>query len=132
MYRFTIYISLQEYLPNTRREVGLWSLPNGTIYYQAILNWHTSVSMTPRQVHNLGLQEVDRIKTLIRKVLTLISYIIFFLIITSSTISCKRDTPANISVKLGDEGCPILIGISRAIIVTMENSCQNNTLLNIQ
>ncbi|XP_069104679.1 uncharacterized protein [Argopecten irradians] len=49
------------YMNNTRPETGVNTLDNGEEFYKACLKWHLSVDMTPEEVHNLGLQEVERI-----------------------------------------------------------------------
>ena len=43
-------------------EHGVWKLPNGEAYYQYILSHHTSTDLSPDEIHELGLQEVDRIQ----------------------------------------------------------------------
>lgn len=50
-----------KYLPNSRPGIGLSTVPNGQKYYQALLQFHTTTTLTPRQVHNIGLGEVERI-----------------------------------------------------------------------
>ncbi|KAI0228563.1 hypothetical protein LSAT2_020984 [Lamellibrachia satsuma] len=57
------------YLKNTRPEVGLWSLPNGTAYYQACLRWHLSLNISAEDVHQLGLSEVKRVSDKIEKLI---------------------------------------------------------------
>jgi uncharacterized protein (DUF885 family) len=52
-----------EYLPSARASVGLSELPNGASWYAYLVRYHTSTSMTPAQVHELGLSEVARIRT---------------------------------------------------------------------
>ena len=58
----------QRYQPNTRPDIGLCSLPNGQELYQQVLRWHLSVNMTAREIHDLGLQEVNRIHNEMDKV----------------------------------------------------------------
>ncbi len=41
---------------------GVWKLPNGDEYYKYCLHRHTTTTMTPEEIHNLGLQEVSRIQ----------------------------------------------------------------------
>ena len=53
---------LQHYLPSTRNNEGVYSLENGIEYYKSLLHWHLSVNKDPQELHNLGLQEVARIK----------------------------------------------------------------------
>ena len=49
---------LQEYSKHTRTEAGVGSLPGGKEFYQACLNWHLSVEMTPQEIYDLGESEV--------------------------------------------------------------------------
>ena len=60
--------AFQKYIPNVRKEIGASSLPNGIAYYAACLKWHLSVVMTPDAIHQLGLEEVDRISNNMKKV----------------------------------------------------------------
>ncbi len=50
------------YLPNAPREVGAWQYPDGKKYYQFQVKAFTTTSMTPEEIHNIGLQEVKRIR----------------------------------------------------------------------
>nr|XP_053629733.1 LOW QUALITY PROTEIN: uncharacterized protein LOC128686732 [Cherax quadricarinatus] len=56
-----------DYLPATRPEVAVSSLEGGHDYYQACLNFHTSTSLTPQEIHNLGVTEVARIEEEVQK-----------------------------------------------------------------
>ena len=51
-----------EYLPSARASIGLSELPNGASWYAYLVRYYTSTSMTPAQVHELGLAEVARIR----------------------------------------------------------------------
>jgi len=42
---------------------GVWRLPDGAAYYQAVLTQYTTTDYTPAQVHEIGLAEVRRIGT---------------------------------------------------------------------
>ena len=55
-------------MPNTRQGLGVAHLVNGSDYYQACLQWHTSLNITPAEVHQKGLDEVDRISKLMKLV----------------------------------------------------------------
>jgi uncharacterized protein (DUF885 family) len=55
-------------MPKTRRGLGIGSLPNGKDNYKACLLFHTSIDISPEDVHNKGLSEVARIEKLVRQV----------------------------------------------------------------
>lgn len=48
---------------------GVWKLPNGEAFYRFMLNMSTTTNMTPDEIHELGLLEVDRIQTKMRSIL---------------------------------------------------------------
>lgn len=50
----------QTYLPATREDIGTASLPNGNAYYEYLVRRFTTTNLTPDEVHNLGLKEVER------------------------------------------------------------------------
>lgn len=52
----------QEYIPNARTEIAASSLPDGNEFYQNRVHYYTTLPMTAEEVHQLGLQEVARIK----------------------------------------------------------------------
>ena len=52
----------RRYLPATRDSIGASELPNGEAYYEYTVRYFTTTSMTPDEVHRLGLDEVARIK----------------------------------------------------------------------
>jgi uncharacterized protein (DUF885 family) len=51
-----------EYLPNCRKVAGIWSLPDGKERYQNSVSYHTTLDMSAEEIHNLGLEEVIRIR----------------------------------------------------------------------
>ena len=53
-----------EYLPKTRTALGASDMPNGAIYYQNRINFYTtSTKFTADDIHQIGLEEVARIKS---------------------------------------------------------------------
>lgn len=50
------------YLPQCRDSVGLSALPNGLNWYALKVKAHTTTTLTPDEIHNLGLKEVARIR----------------------------------------------------------------------
>lgn len=51
------------YLPATRASVGVWDQPDGREYYAARARHFTTTDLTPREIHDLGLSEVARIRS---------------------------------------------------------------------
>jgi len=52
----------QEYMTNCRKTVGISPLKNGESYYQYLIEFYTTTSMSADDIHNLGLKEVARIR----------------------------------------------------------------------
>ena len=52
----------REYLPASRPTVGIWDSPQGAEYYANRVRWFTTTALTPDEIHELGLQEVKRIR----------------------------------------------------------------------
>ncbi|GAA4451731.1 DUF885 domain-containing protein [Nibrella saemangeumensis] len=52
-----------EYLPKAPTKIGVSNWPNGLDYYEQRVRYFTTLPMTARQVHELGLKEVARIRT---------------------------------------------------------------------
>jgi uncharacterized protein (DUF885 family) len=50
-----------EYLPAARAAVGVSANPNGTACYDASVRYHSSLPVPARQVHETGLQQVDKL-----------------------------------------------------------------------
>lgn len=51
-----------EYLPKARTSVGLSQIPGGPAYYAWLVERQTTTTMTPDEIHQLGLSEVARIR----------------------------------------------------------------------
>jgi uncharacterized protein (DUF885 family) len=51
-----------EYAPKGRKEVGLWSLPDGAARYAFDVKSSTTTNLSPEEIHQLGLREVKRIE----------------------------------------------------------------------
>ncbi len=59
--RFSRYFN-DTYLPASRDSIGASSLPNGEAFYEYRTRSFTTTSMTPDEIHRLGLNEVKRIR----------------------------------------------------------------------
>lgn len=53
---------VERYLPASKSEVGAWNLPDGAAMYAHLARAHTTTSLTPDQIHAIGLREVARIR----------------------------------------------------------------------
>lgn len=51
-----------EYLPQARTTLAATTMPDGEAFYQAMIEKHTTLSLTPKQIHDIGLKEVARIR----------------------------------------------------------------------
>jgi len=51
----------EEYLKKTRTTLAAAAMPDGEAFYQAQIEKHTTLTLTPQQIHDIGLQEVARI-----------------------------------------------------------------------
>ncbi|HEY0414717.1 MAG TPA: DUF885 domain-containing protein [Allosphingosinicella sp.] len=57
-----------QYLPKARESVGLGQMPGGAALYRYLVESNTTTTMTPEEIHQLGLREVDRIHGEMEKV----------------------------------------------------------------
>jgi uncharacterized protein (DUF885 family) len=53
---------VNQYLPACQDTVGAWALPDGRNFYEFRTRLYTSTDMTPDEVHQRGLEEVQRIR----------------------------------------------------------------------
>ena len=59
-----------EYYPKTRKQIGVSSTPNGKEYYQNRIDYYTtSNDYTAEKIHQIGLDEVARIKKQMEKII---------------------------------------------------------------
>jgi uncharacterized protein (DUF885 family) len=57
-----------EYTPHCRKSFGLGALPNGKEWYKYEILASTNLTLSPKEIHEKGLQEVERIKKELSKV----------------------------------------------------------------
>ena len=55
-----------EYLEKARRTLGASAMPDGDRFYQAQIEKHTTLTLTPKEIHEIGLTEVARIEAEMR------------------------------------------------------------------
>lgn len=60
----------KEYFPNTRKGLGVTTVPNGKEFYQNRINFYTtSTKYTAEDIHQIGLKEVARIKAEMQQII---------------------------------------------------------------
>lgn len=59
----------ETYVPACRDVISCTALPSGDAYYNAALKFHITTDMTADEVHNVGTQEVERIRKRMLKVM---------------------------------------------------------------
>lgn len=64
-----------EYLPNTRKTLGIYEIPNGKALYQNRINHYTtSTKYTAEEIHKIGLKEVARIRSEMEKIIQEVNF----------------------------------------------------------
>jgi uncharacterized protein (DUF885 family)/WD40 repeat protein len=66
--------TLQHLQPLAPTDAGVWQFPNGDAYYGYILHHHTTTDLTPDEIHELGLGELDRVHTEMRAIADELGY----------------------------------------------------------
>lgn len=63
-----------EYLPKARTTVGVSEIPRGREYYQNRLDYYTTLNLTAKEVHQIGLEEVARINAEMKKIIAEVGF----------------------------------------------------------
>ena len=71
--RLHAYIK-NDYLKHTRDTVGMQGLPNGDAWYAYNVKVITTTDLTPEQIHQIGLDEVNRIHTAMRSTISKLGF----------------------------------------------------------
>lgn len=50
------------YIPNCREAIAVSAMPTGGELYEFNVAWHTTTALTPKEVHQIGVAEVNRIR----------------------------------------------------------------------
>ena len=51
-----------EYMPRARQSLAAHALPNGQDYYREQVRWYVTLDLAPHEIHEMGLNEVRRIR----------------------------------------------------------------------
>jgi len=61
-YQALLQFMLDEYIAAGRKDIAASALPNGRAFYEHRVRKNTTLNLTPQQVHDIGLDEVQRIR----------------------------------------------------------------------
>lgn len=64
----------EDYIQNCRNEAGISSVKGGAEYYQSQIKFFTTTDMSPKEIHQLGLQEVKRIQEEMKGIITKVGF----------------------------------------------------------
>ena len=64
----------EEYLPQSRAGIGIKEVPNGREWYEYLARYHTTTDLTPDEIHEIGLQEVARIRSEMEDVMNSVAW----------------------------------------------------------
>ncbi len=65
---------VSEYLPASFDQVGIWQAPHGDEMYAFFARQHTTTNLSPREIHEIGLSEVKRIRAEMQGVMDKVGY----------------------------------------------------------
>jgi uncharacterized protein (DUF885 family) len=51
-----------DYIPASAETIGITEVPGGEEYYQYLVEYYTTLEITPKEIHQTGLNEVERIR----------------------------------------------------------------------
>jgi uncharacterized protein (DUF885 family) len=71
--KFTSFVR-DEYAPKGRSEPGAWSLPDGDAWYAFRVKESTTTSLSPEEIHQLGLEQVKEIEARMLAVVNQLGY----------------------------------------------------------
>jgi uncharacterized protein (DUF885 family) len=63
----SLVAAIDELVPLAPPMNGVWQLPDGDAFYASRVRHHTTTDLTPTEIHQRGLAEVDRIRAEIRR-----------------------------------------------------------------
>ncbi len=63
-----------DYMTAARDTIGIYALPNGANWYEYLVRVRTTTDLTPEEIHQIGLDEVERIHGEMRKVMQAVGF----------------------------------------------------------
>ena len=63
-----------QYLINSRESIGIKDIPDGKKYYEQLAKHYTTTDLTPDEIHDIGLKEIQRIRAEMEEIIDLVSW----------------------------------------------------------
>ncbi|MBU3020855.1 DUF885 family protein [Aestuariibacter sp. A3R04] len=65
---------VDDYIPNAQPSIAAYDLPDGKAYYKAQAKKYTTLDLTPEDIHDIGLQEVAKIRARMHDVMEEVNF----------------------------------------------------------
>ncbi len=89
---------IEDYAPACRKHEGITSVPGGDAYYAYLIRYFTTTTMSPQQIHDLGLAETKRIREEMNAIITATGFDGGF----RAYLDALRDDPASYAANRED------------------------------
>ena len=63
-----------QYLINSRESIGIKDIPDGKKYYEQLAKHYTTTDLTPEEIHDIGLKEIQRIRAEMEEIIDLVNW----------------------------------------------------------
>ena len=63
-----------KYLINSRESIGIKDIPDGKKYYEQLAKHYTTTDLTPEEIHDIGLKEIQRIRAEMEEIIDLVNW----------------------------------------------------------
>ena len=63
-----------EYLPKSRDSIGIGDVPGGKEHYEYLAKYFTTTNLTPDEIHQIGLDEIERIRTEMNEIIKQVNW----------------------------------------------------------
>ena len=63
-----------DYLVNSRDTIGIKDIPDGKKYYEQLAKHYTTTDLTPDEIHEIGLKEIQRIRTEMEEIIDSVNW----------------------------------------------------------
>ncbi len=125
-----VYPSYRDFIAHLKKlqekatyDAGVWKLPDGDEYYKYCLRYHTTTTLSPEEIHQIGLKEVERIQNEMRELFALLGFIegrTFGEIETQYWQALKNERDNRFRYPVTEEGREQALGDYQAIIDDVE------------